>query len=75
MVQGDWKFITLRTQHYCLASPDRDSHKVSGLSNLKSQDAFAFAERQLRGLRVDVPQERRLCKMAGVNTHPVVFHY
>jgi hypothetical protein len=74
MVQSDWKFITLRTQHYCLASTDKDVHKVSGLTLLDSQEAFAFAERQLQGLRVDIPQDRRLRKMGGVDTHTLTFH-
>jgi len=73
MVQQDWKFITLRTQHYCLASTNQDIHKVSGLSRLGSQQAFAMAERQLEGIRVDVVQQRRLCKMAGLETREVVF--
>lgn len=74
-VEKDWKFITLRTQHYCLASTNKDVHKVSGLSRLGSQEAFAYAERQLAGLRVDIPQERRLRKMGGLQTESKVFHY
>jgi len=75
MVQQDWKFITLRTQHYCLASTRQDIHKVSGLSCLSSQEAFAYAERILEGQRVAIPQERRVRKMVGVDTKPVVFYY
>jgi hypothetical protein len=73
MVQNDWKFITLRTQHYCLASTNQDVHKISGLSHLDSQAAFAYAERQWQGQRVDIPQERRLRKMGGVQTRTVTF--
>jgi hypothetical protein len=73
-----WKLITLRTQHYCVASdhPEEEPlHKVSGLRGLSSQQAFAQAEQQLQGQRVDIWQTRRVNKMQGMATRDVLFHY
>ena len=71
--EDPWNFITLRTQHYVLGSPCQSTHRVSGLSQLSSQEAYDFAERQLRGIRVEVIQRRRLCKMGGVATRNVLY--
>jgi hypothetical protein len=70
----DWKFITLRTQHYVLAAPEQDKHKTSGLSRLGSQEAFRMAEELLRGRSVKITQERRAKKLLGLETRPVEFH-
>ena len=73
-----WKFITLRTQHYCLgtaAHPEQNLHKASGWSNVSSDQAFAWAERILQGRQVQVPQIRRVNKMFGMETRDVMFHY
>ena len=75
---GGWKFITLRTQHYCLgtaAHPEQNLHKASGWSNVSSDQAFAWAERILQGRQVQVPQIRRVHKMFGMETRDVMFHF
>ena len=73
-----WKFITVRTQHYCIgvqSNPTQDLHKTAGWSNVSSEQAFAWAEDLLRGRRVAVPQTRRISKMLSMDTQNVVFHY
>ena len=75
-----WKFITLRTQHYCLSSNDPANemdllHKTSGWSNLTSREACHYAEEILKGHRVTVPQTRRIHKMSSMDTKPVLFQY
>ena len=73
-----WKFITVRTQHYCIgvqSNPTQDLHKTAGWSNVSSEQAFAWAEDLLRGRRVAVPQTRRISKMLSMDTREVVFHY
>ena len=74
----NWKFITVRTQHYCIgvqSNPTQDLHKTAGWSNVSSEQAFAWAEDLLRGRRVAVPQTRRVSKMLSMDTRDVVFHY
>jgi hypothetical protein len=69
----DWRFISLRTQHYVLSAPSQDKHKISGLAHLNSQRAFDIAEQQLQGFKVLVDQQRRLKKMAGLETRTIQF--
>ena len=72
-----WKFITLRTQHYCLSASDceQNLHKTSGWSNVTSEQVFGWAEKILQGRRVAVPQKRRVHKMLSMETRDVLFHY
>jgi hypothetical protein len=73
-----WKFITVRTQHYCIgvqSNPTQDVHKTAGWSNVTSEQAFAWAEALLQGRRVHVPQTRRISKMSSMDTREVVFRY
>jgi hypothetical protein len=72
-----WKFITLRTQHYCLMTSNEaeNLHKTSGWSNVSSAQVFGWAEKLLEGRRVAVPQKRRVNKKLNMETRDVVFHY
>ena len=72
-----WKFITLRTQHYCLSASDGEQnlHKTSGWSNVTSEQVFGWTEQILEGRRVAVPQKRRVNKMLSMETRDVLFHY
>lgn len=76
----DWKFITIRTQHYCLIvdssnDQNRHVHKTSGWSNLSSIEAFQAAKNILNGDMVDIVQTRRVNKKSNMNTHQVTFIY
>jgi hypothetical protein len=74
----DWKFITLRIQHYCLkvpAQPHQDLHKTSGWSDVSNEQAFDWAQELFRGAKVDVIQKRRVSKMFCTETRRVVFQY
>ena len=73
-----WKFITLRTQHYCLGSaahPEQNVYKASGWSNVASDQVCEWSERILQGQPVQVPQTRRVNKMLGMETRNVMFHF
>ena len=75
----DWKFITLRIQHYCIkvpARPDQNLHKTSGWSDVSSDQVFSWAQDLLRGSGVvKVLQNRRVSKMFSTETRPVTFQY
>jgi hypothetical protein len=76
--QDNWKFITIRTQHYCLVADNDESHnvhKTSGWSNISSKEAFLAAQRILNGHMVDLMQTRRINKRSNMNTHQVQFLY
>ena len=73
-----WKFISLRTQHYCLSTESDQQpnlHKSSGWSNVSSEQAFDWAQQLLAGESVAVPQKRRVHKMLSMETRDVVFHF
>jgi len=73
-----WRFITVRIQHYCISvpsQPDLNLHKASGWSNVSSEDAVRYAEDLLRGRQVQVPQTRRIQKMANTKTQVRMFNY
>lgn len=71
----DWKFITVRTQHYCLIVSETDDqdnvHKTSGWSNLSSLEAYQTAKQILNGNAVTIVQTRRIQKKSNMLTHPV----
>ena len=74
----DWKFITLRIQHYCIkvpSRPDQDRHKTSGWSDVSSDQVFRWAQDLLAGSAVAVEQTRRVSKMFSTETRPVTFQY
>jgi len=75
----DWKFITIRTQHYCLVvseTEDKDNvHKTSGWSNLSSMEAYQAAKNILNGNKVHIAQTRRINKKSNMLTHQVQFTY
>ena len=74
----DWKFITLRIQHYCIkvqTRPDQDRHKTSGWSDVSSDQVFSWAQDLLQGSGVSVLQNRRISKMFSTETRPVTFQY
>jgi len=74
-----WKFISVRTQHYCLVvSHDHDQghlHKTSGWSHLSSVEAYELAKEMLGGKQVKVIQTRRVNKKCNMDTHQVEFMY
>jgi len=73
-----WKFISLRTQHYCLVVSDKDSsdiHKTSGWTHLSSREAYALAKEMLVGHSVKLIQTRRVNKKCNMDTHQVEFTY
>ena len=75
-----WKFITTRTQHYCLIMTEQEQnqenlHKTSGWSNLSSLEAYEAAQQILNGRCVKLVQHRRVNKRANMETRQVDFHY
>jgi len=80
--KGDcsWKFISIRTQHYCLVVDDTDDyghnvHKTSGWSNVSSREAFQAAKNILDGRQVTIIQTRRINKKSNMMSHQVTFAY
>lgn len=75
----DWKFITIRTQHYCLVVSETEHHdnvhKTSGWSNLSSLEAYQAAKNILNGNKVNIMQTRRINKKSNMLTHQVQFTY
>lgn len=73
-----WKFISVRTQHYCLivSNNDHDNlHKTSGWTHLSSLEAFELAQDILAGRQVKLIQTRRVNKKCNMDTHQVEFNY
>jgi hypothetical protein len=75
-----WRFVSLRTQHYCLivTQPHADKsslHKTSGWTHLSSQEAYALAMEMLAGRQVKLIQTRRVNKKCNMDTHQVEFVY
>ena len=80
-----WKFVTVRTQHYCLILPSQEDndpsaagghlHKTSGLSGLSSVASYYNALKMLQKQPVSIPQMRRTNKRFNVDTKQVVFEY
>ena len=77
-----WKFISIRTQHYCVivtepleSGCDNDIHKTSGWSNVSSRKAFEAAQAILQGQQVSMPQMRRVNKKASMEMSCVQFKY
>lgn len=74
-----WKFITLRTQHYCVVisqqQEDANLHKTSGWSGLSSWEAYTTSKQILDGHKCSLTQTRRINKMANLKTHQVDFLY
>jgi hypothetical protein len=74
------KFISLRTQHYCLVvseshEGDGNLHKTSGWTHLSSPEAYTLAKRMLTGHQVKLIQTRRINKKCTMDTHQVEFTY
>jgi hypothetical protein len=74
-----WKFITLRTQHYCVVVSEQETnvnfHKTAGWSGLSSWDAYIASKKIMEGEKTVVTQTRRVNKLASLNTHQVNFMY
>jgi hypothetical protein len=75
-----WKFITLRTQHYCLiVSQSHENngplHKTSGWTHLSSPKAYELAKNILAGRQIKLVQTRRINKKCNMDTHQVEFTY
>jgi len=76
--ESGWKFISVRTQHYCLIVSDKDNsdiHKTSGWTHLSSHEAYALAKEMLAGHSVKLIQTRRVNKKCNMDTHSVEFTY
>jgi len=75
----DWKFITIRTQHYCLVVSENEHkdniHKTSGWSNLSTMEVYQAAKNILNGKRINITQTRRIHKRSNMLTHQVQFVY
>lgn len=71
-----WRFVTLRTQHYCLASEDaqQNLYKASGWSGVTAEQVLEWTEKLASGERVDIPQKRRTHKKMNLDTKDVVLH-
>ena len=74
-----WKFISIRTQHYCLVvshpQGEGNLHKTSGWNKLSSQEAYNLAKQMLSGNSVKLLQTRRTNKKSNMDTHQVEFLY
>jgi hypothetical protein len=74
-----WKFITLRTQHYCLVLSEQahegNLHKTAGWKGLSSWKAYASSKAILNGQQVCMVQDRRINKIANLMTNPIEFKY
>ena len=74
-----WKFISIRTQHYCLvvSQPECQGnlHKTSGWNKLSSQEAYNLSKQMLSGNSVQLMQTRRTDKKSNMDTHQVEFLY
>lgn len=73
-----WKFISLRTQHYCLVVSNDDQghlHKTAGWNHLSSLEAYALAKQLWAGHQIKLNQTRRVNKKCNMNTHQVEFTY
>ena len=74
-----WKFISIRTQHYCLvvSQPECEGnlHMTSGWSKLSSQEAYNLSKQMLSGNSVQLMQTRRTDKKSNMDTHQVEFLY
>jgi len=76
---SQWKFISLRTQHYCVVLSEQEHqanlHKTAGWSGLSSWEAYTSSKKILEGQRLCIIQNRRINKIANLNTRPVEFMY
>ena len=74
-----WKFISIRTQHYCLVvshpQGQANLHKTSGWNKLSSLEAYNLAKEMLSGNSVKLLQTRRTNKKSNMDTHQVEFVY
>ena len=74
-----WKFISIRTQHYCLVvshpQGQGNLHKTSGWNKLSSLEAYNLAKEMLSGNSVKLLQTRRTNKKGNMDTHQVEFVY
>jgi hypothetical protein len=74
-----WKFITLRTQHYCLILSEQahegNLHKTAGWKGLSSWKAYASSKAILDGQQVCMLQDRRINKIANLMTCPIKLKY
>ena len=76
-----WKFVTMRTQHYCLVvSQHSDTvgghlHKTSGWTGLSSVEAYQAAINILQGKKTVITQTRRINKKSNMETQTLEFMY
>jgi hypothetical protein len=78
--ESRWKFITIRTQHYCLVvssdnNEENNLHKTSGWSSMSTCRAYEAAKALLDGQVVDIVQTRRINKKSNMNTREIQFLY
>jgi hypothetical protein len=74
----EWKFVTMRTQHYCVVVAQTDTvgghlHKTSGWTGLSSLEAYQAASNILQGQKTVITQTRRVNKKSTMDTHTLEF--
>jgi len=76
---SEWKFITLRTQHYCIVVSEQENtanlHKTAGWSGLSSWEAYTSSKRILEGESLSISQTRRTNKIANMETRQIQLKY
>ena len=74
-----WKFLTLRTQHYCIIISEQEDqanlHKAAGWSGLSSWQAYTASKKIMDGQKLTLSQTRRVNKKASMDTHQVDYMY
>ena len=74
----EWKFVTMRTQHYCVVVAQTDTvgghlHKTSGWTGLSSLEAYQAASNILQGQKTVITQTRRVNKKSTMDTQTLKF--
>jgi hypothetical protein len=74
-----WKFLTMRTQHYCIVISEQEHktnlHKTAGWSGLSSWEAYTSSKKLLEGEKLSLTQTRRTNKIANMDTHQIQYLY
>ena len=77
--QCEWKFVTMRTQHYCVVVAQTDTvggghlHKTSGWTGLSSLEAYQAASNILQGQKTIITQTRRINKKSNMDIQTLEF--
>ena len=73
-----WKFVSMRTQHYCVVVSQTDTvdghlHKTSGWTGLSSLEAYQAASNILQGQKTVITQTRRINKKSNMESQTLEF--